>query len=962
MASKQNLEKELAEIDSAIQKQKQLESEIGSSVTKTVIASLSARRNEIIRELASLGTDHPADQATKNNQNEQHDELGNRTIVSQIADAEQLWKAIHRISQNYTSKQPVAAPKNSLYLTQVTNRYLSYLVDRYRFLEFKGMGISYQAPLRLALLDLYVPLKVYRNLPKGETWDRDKPHQPDTQNELTTIVDLLKKHNNIILLGDPGSGKTTFLKYLALKLSIGEGEALGLAARIPVLLPLSAYANSLAEKDLSLQNFVASYYQNRGIELALKPMIDEALQRGRVLLLLDGLDEIQDIKLRLLVVQRVCDYISYYRHTDNKLVVTSRIVGYQNVRPAIDDLVECTIDDFNEDEIIEFIDHWTSAVERAAHGDTYVAFQETYRQKKELYSAVQRSNGVRQLASNPLLLTILALMKRADIELPERRVELYQKAIESLLKHWSLARGLGRPLSNDLDVIETIRILAPLALWMHQTNPGEGLVKGEVMLRKLVELYEKRGFPDPEVTARNLLKDTREFAGLLIERGPNEYGFLHLTFQEYLAAAAICMMDQTGFEAISTALIEHIADDTWHEISLLTIGYLGIIQQRDVASGSVVERLLLTEKGEPGEAIVMAGQAVLDSWPGGVPPRSKNKVVKKLLEVNKNDKEIKPVYRVSAGQILGWLGDLRLEVTTIESMNMGYVNPGPFIMGTGDVEHHNNQLSYGYWISRYPITNAQFQMFIQAGGYKNDKYWTDAGIRWKQDLEDINLPVVPRAFKTPNHPIVTVTWFESLAYTRWLTEKLQNEGLLPDNWLVTLPSEAEWEKAARGGLVIPEKPVLMALNSLSFDHNKLNTVSMIDNPYPKRRYPWGDELNTNFVAYVGTGINSTCAVGCFPSGVSPYGVEEMSGNVWEWLRSIWGTDWWTPDFGYPYDPSDGREVIDGEDSFLRVVRGGSFQDSESEKHINISYRTRNNADIRNISHGFRICIVPNKYP
>ncbi len=151
---------------------------------------------------------------------------------------------------------------------------------------------------------------------------------------------------------------------------------------------------------------------------------------------------------------------------------------------------------------------------------------------------MQRNPGVRRLAANPLLLTILALMKRQGVTLPERRVELYQKYVETLLKHWNLARGLGRPPSRDLDVVETVRVLAPLALWMHETSPGVGLVKREAMRRKLDEIYAGRGVDEPERAARQFLADVREYAGLLLERGAGQYGFIHLTFQEYLAAVA----------------------------------------------------------------------------------------------------------------------------------------------------------------------------------------------------------------------------------------------------------------------------------------------------------------------------------------------------------------------------------------------------------------------------------------
>jgi len=190
-----------------------------------------------------------------------------------------------------------------------------------------------------------------------------------------------------------------------------------------------------------------------------------------------------------------------------------------------------------------------------------------------------------------------------------------------------------------------------------------------------------------------------------------------------------------------------------------------------------------------------------------------------------------------------------------------------------------------YYIARYPVTVAQFLAFMQ---------------------DSDGTPEEPESLRGPaNHPVVLVTWHEAVAYCRWLTEKLAASNETPADlrrllrgdgvdqpWQVTLPSEAEWEKAARGT--------------------------------DGRIYPWGDEAEANRANYDETNINRTTAVGCFPGGVSSFGVEEMSGNVWEWTRSLWGSDLGKPDFRYPYQPTDGREDPAAANDVRRVLRGGSF--------------------------------------
>ena len=280
-------------------------------------------------------------------------------------------------------------------------------------------------------------------------------------------------------------------------------------------------------------------------------MLEEALAQGGALLLLDGLDEVRNLQHRRIVIDRVVNFFNYQRERGNKFILTSRIVGYREVRPpATDGLAECTLVDFDTEEIALFVEKWTAAIERAAQGETSIAQAEAEREKTELLEAVARNQGVRRLASNPLLLTILALMKRQGVSLPERRVELYEQYVRVLLKHWNLARGLDRPPARDLDVVETVRVLAPLALWMHETSPGVGLVKREELRRQLAAIYEARGHAQPEKATQQFLLDARDYAGLLVERGHGTYGFIHLTFQEYLAAVAIGQLGQRSVTPI----------------------------------------------------------------------------------------------------------------------------------------------------------------------------------------------------------------------------------------------------------------------------------------------------------------------------------------------------------------------------------------------------------------------------
>ena len=180
-----------------------------------------------------------------------------------------------------------------------------------------------------------------------------------------------------------------------------------------------------------------------------------------------------------------------------------------------------------------------------------------------------------------------------------------------------------------------------------------------------------------------------------------------------------------------------------------------------------------------------------------------------------------------------------------------------------------------------------------------------------------------------------VSWREALAYCDWLTETLKASPHTPEplktllceqGWRVTLPSEAEWEKAARGGV------------GFSSNHSE-----------NRRLFPWGNELpsedSNDYANMIYSKIRSTCVVGSFPKGVTPYGCMDMVGNVWEWTRNKFED--------YPYVASDGREEIN-EETAPRVLRGGSWADYVVL--VRCAYRLRYHPGGRFSHFGFRVAV------
>ncbi len=259
-------------------------------------------------------------------------------------------------------------------------------------------------------------------------------------------------------------------------------------------------------------------------------------------------------------------------------------------------------------------------------------------------------------------------------------------------------------------------------------------------------------------------------------------------------------------------------------------------------------------------------------------------------------------------------------------------------------------------MGRFPVTNAQFRFFMDAGGYADEKYWEEA-IRekiWNDGMVKGYYDEKPRnhprrflyPYGLPNHPVVGVTWYEAMAFARWLEVDWRKRGLISEDWLVGLPTEAQWEKAARGGLKVPEQEVVLPVGKIA---TREASPFLIDNENATRKYPWGDDFDSEKMNMEETDIGTTSTPGCFFSGKSPCGCEEMCGNVLEWTRSERKS--------YPYEPGDGREDTNLFIKYTWIVfRGCHF--SHDDEWTRCGFRIEHHPYFYGASIGFRILLSP----
>jgi formylglycine-generating enzyme required for sulfatase activity/energy-coupling factor transporter ATP-binding protein EcfA2 len=849
--------------------------------------------------------------------------------------------------------------------------YLAYLRASYRHLDIKGIMQVQRVVPAIPLAAVYVPLKARPQRPDAsESWARVAgrrlglpgeelpPEALAGQSASPLPVEVaLKNEPAVVVLGDPGAGKSTLLKVMALAMAERPDGPL------PILLPLNAYARRLlGQGEVNLCDFTGEYYASRQKKLAgMGALFQAALRAGQAMLLLDGLDEVQ--VERRFVVRLVQDCVAEWVPSPtpgeaavpgSRVVVTSRIVGYDEAPLAGPQWRTYTLTDFDRADIERFVAGWTLAFEiGVAGGDTPVARQAAERERRDLLEAIFSRPSVERLAANPLLLTILALIKRTGVTLPEQRARLYELYLEALIESWNLARSLDqRPAGAPLAYLETVQVLAPLALWLREANPTAGLVARPQLEDWLAEYYRREwNLPRGEARERGraFLEGVHRYSNLLIERGERQYGFLHLTLEEMLAAKGIAQLADERFDEALAVLERHLAEPAWRETLLLAVGTIGVVQQRPPAAGRLLLALLESQpegEGAPrGANVVLAGEALLDAGEAGVSRAAAGRVVAALAETMQ-DPACAIRERRDAGVLLGRLG-WRPEPEA-----------GDLLLAPGDPTGLDAFRPVGkLWVGKFPVTNLQYARFVAGGGYAERRWWSEAGWAWRTGRYDSKAPDYlrdrlkqrppekrdrpfyweDRAWNSPLQPVVAVSWFEAMAYCAWLTEQLSNQqnnksvnqqldesstsgfaDLEFADFIVRLPSEAEWETAVGGRGDYPWGD--------EFDFTRLNCTDA-----------WaGQDLGDNWVKWLISDKGreaGTTAVTTFPQGRSRAGVWDGCGNVWEWMAA-------------PYSP--GRDEI--------ARRGGSWYGSR--RRARVSYCFDSDPGNFIIDVGFRVVVAP----
>jgi formylglycine-generating enzyme required for sulfatase activity len=776
-----------------------------------------------------------------------------------------------------------------------------------------GQGVQIELPIQQAYLPLNVV--VARDLKTEQSWHFDEKalRQREHVKENVLLCDIFKwavrfESRGVLLLGDPGAGKTTGARQFCWRVlkETDLPKAIGLpAGTLPVFLRLRGLTQHHLAKGLPA--FITDSVSAPSLPPDLANPGPDLLARRGVLWVFDGLDEVVNENARV----RVCKWIkeALADRPDDFFLVTSRYQGYQgrvDLGPAF---CQFHVKPLNQQQVTEFVDHWYRAVCRRIHGAGAATEERAaglIRSLMELLKQPEyRIGRLRELPANPLMLTILSVVHHQDHNLPRRRADLYAKCVRVLVEHWRKEmRDLQQVSGFDPEAAEGV--LSSVAWWLHEKEDRTSQTLEElcpVATQALADLAPGAGLGRDGV---EFIRRMRDESGILTMWSAGQCGFLHLTFQEYLAGL------HAAREGLAEALVQHIGKSWWREVILVALA----IGSRDFAQKfftALVRTDGVTREGTfVDQCLDEARYAVLEPFIAalrekGAKPKRQLDILRRLRQSDHPDllavcrelaRAAHPELSALAREVLQRAGikikrpaievagaPLELRVDPATGIAFVRIPTGEFDMGAArsqwDDERpvHRVRISKSFLLGKYPVTNQEYERFLKKAERKTlPDYWND------------------RNFNQRLQPVVGVSWDDAQAFCKWAGCRL--------------PTEAEWEYACRAG----------SQKNYCFGDSKARL----------EEYAWYSKNSGGKTQPVGQ------------KKPNQWGLYDMHGNVWEWCQ-----DW----FGQ-YCRGSVTDPTGPEKSNSRVLRGGSWI-RDYPANLRSAYRNGNSPDRCSNGIGFR---------
>ncbi len=788
-------------------------------------------------------------------------------------------------------------------------KYLRDLQAGTSFIDIRGLQVGSGKATRFPIDELYITLTttdVEREALGAGI--RELPGEPAAslrQGPRRVELHEMLQHRQLVVVGDPGSGKTTFVRRIASLLCrslLGEEAGavkgvLGLDDQpLPIFIPVSELLAHIAaathrqqgplspEAPLWIPHFLGTTCTDSGLELD-EAFFRDALEGGNCLVMLDGLDEAPTDEQRKSISRLAEQASSTFQGC--RVVVTTRPAAYKH-EVVLPGFKQVEVDSLEKEAIDRFLTRWCEALfpENPRRAE---------RHRDELMDALRSRIEIRRMARNPVMLTALAVLYWNEKRIPEQRADLYESVIGWLSR--ARRRAPGR-----LSPERCVGLLQKLALAM-QNHPDGRQVQVPRHWAATAMAPQWRELPQDEqvAAAERFLAEEELDSGIIVGRG-DQVRFWHLTFQEFLSARGLAALAEDEQRSILQT-DNHLYASQWKEVAFLLAGVLfhqGIDRVDRFISNVIDDLGRKPTLVDQALCAGLLGAAVHDLSPVGYQPRDERyrQMLDAVLGVFDASWYDQPTVRhglwsrivgalspklsraalvdvaIKAADALGQATDPRFSRANRDK-NWAAVGPGQFVMGeSGEATSVD-----AFQIGRYPVIVGEYRRFVEHDGYQEEKWWTAGGFGQWTEPENWEKQLV-----YPTRPVVYVSWYEAMAYAAY-------EGC-------RLPTEQEWEFAARGT--------------------------------DGREYPWGnDEPDPSRLNYNRSGIGHPTPVGVYPLGSTPEGIYDMAGNVWEWCDSVYR-----------------------EGSESRVLRGGSFIDGVPL--VRSAYRILHQPGDRNFYIGFRV--------
>lgn len=759
-------------------------------------------------------------------------------------------------------------------------------------------------PLSPELKRIFVPLQVRDE--RAEEAARKTAEKRKIRSRLDEGIEQIQpvdfytamaKYRRFVLVGMPGTGKTTLLRRAALAFAEGRAtEDLGWQGepKLPIFIRLRNFGIYLAENRSrfsapgpgALVAFLEQNLQNDQMIKIPEDFLKRRLQDGECMVLLDGLDEV--LENRAVVAQSVNAFIKEYGQGDNWIGISSRPRGYTGdarLQLAEADLALLEVLPLGPNQIRELIKNVLPLLES----------KDAQRQKDltRLSGRILSNKNLTEIASVPMFCAALVqVYKYHGADLPQRRVDVLAEIVDLLLGFWyaqsselldpitiSTYDGTGHTGRETEEAVEQkFNYLAHLAYYMQAELEQVEITTEQARKRLAKYIQEQEGVPADKALewARGFLRSAHEQSGLFVENSPGSHSFLHKNFLEFFAASSLLKDQDNPIETVKA----YLDNKEWEEVLLFTAAHPAATNR--FRSNLIPAILACAENCEAGteawaRRLAIAGRMASDMTTR-LPAEPRSRIADTLYTAATNPQLAPPLRAELADTLDGFWSPADLYTFL------------PLPGSKGET----------FYMGRYPVTNAQYERFLQPEnfGEAGQAYWQDfpqfdehgqpikkslglMGWKWLQTQSEERLAesgvLLPRYWRDPRFgimrpgaPVVGVTWYEANAYCRWLLahwEELE-EGRqgLPRPRLVRLPVESEWEIAA-GGL------------------------------QPEDRYPWDGKKATNPTQEIlkkanitESKINRTTPVWMYPQGKSTRGIWDMAGNVWEWQVNYFDKD------------------------------------------------------------------------